>query len=174
MMRTEKPTLRITRWLRSSRQPIPFEAECSSCPNAQFKIPYDKRSYRTPDRDGHFDILQRKFEEHLRSEHANEVASRALRARIRFLTPSEGGKNILPRDGYHPQLKLGDFYTSCYVRRVDGQDDDWFELGKDYEVRLELLFPKDHAGLVPDTGECELYEDNHLVARGWFSNGQRV
>jgi hypothetical protein len=60
-VRTQKPTLRITKWLRSRRRPIPFEAECSACPDAQFKIKYDKRSegpnhgfyapYGPPDRD---------------------------------------------------------------------------------------------------------------------------
>jgi hypothetical protein len=79
-VRTRKPTLRITRWLRSRRQPIPFEAECTACPDAQFKIEYDKRSekgvnfgfyppYGPPDHDRYLNVLQREFEEHLKLVH---------------------------------------------------------------------------------------------------------
>jgi hypothetical protein len=179
-MRTERPTLRITRWLRSTQPAIPIEAECSACPNGQFKIPHDKRSERTqtldgpPDRDRYSDILQRQFEEHLRSDHADKFLGKTLGARIRFLTPVEGGRRTMPRSRNHLQLKLGDLYTSCYVRALDGQADEWFELGKEYDVRLELLFPEHYSSLVPHDGQCELYEGSHLVARGRFLNGQRI
>jgi hypothetical protein len=48
-MRSQKPTLRITKSLRKIQSPgparaIPFEAECTACADAQFKIKYDKRS----------------------------------------------------------------------------------------------------------------------------------
>ena len=83
IVRTTKPTLRITLWLRSRRQPIPLEAECSACAHAQFKIKYDKRSqqgvnhgfyppYAPPDRDRYMNILQCEFEEHLRVAHADD------------------------------------------------------------------------------------------------------
>ena len=86
-MRTQKPTLRITRWLRSRKESIPFEAECTACSNAQFKIRYDKRSelswsvvlsvyppYAPPDGDRYMSVLQRDFEQHLKSVHADEYA----------------------------------------------------------------------------------------------------
>jgi hypothetical protein len=37
---------------------------------------------------------------------------------------------------------------------------------------LELLFPEHYGDLVQDAVECELYEGNHLVARGRFLRGQ--
>ena len=91
-MRTETPTLRITRLLRSRRQPIPFEAECSACADAQFKINYDKRSeggrchglippYGPPDRDRYLNILQREFEEHLKLVHASEGIAKKRKTR---------------------------------------------------------------------------------------------
>jgi hypothetical protein len=176
-MRTERPTLRITRWLRSSQPAIPFEAECSACPNVQFKIAHDKRSERAQpiesphNRDRNADILQKQFEEHVRLNHTDQFLSKSVMARIRFLTPIEGGRKTMPKSGYHPQLKLGELYTSCYVRALDGQEDEWFELGKEYDVRLELLFPEHYASLMPLAGECELYEGNRLVARGRFLSG---
>jgi hypothetical protein len=93
-MRTENPTLRITRWLRSRRQPIPFEAECSACADAQFKIKYDKRSeggrchglippYGPPDRDRYLKILEQEFEEHLKVAHASEGDAKKSKTRPR-------------------------------------------------------------------------------------------
>ena len=74
-MRTPTPELRITRWLRRyERQPIPFEAECTACADAQFKIEYDKRQiYRDPSEmpqsTDYMKKLQMLFEEHLRLVH---------------------------------------------------------------------------------------------------------
>jgi hypothetical protein len=80
-VRTQKPALRITKWLRSPRRPIPFEAECSACPDAQFKIKYDKRSegpchgfyppYGPPDRDRYMEVLKTKFDEHVKLAHSD-------------------------------------------------------------------------------------------------------
>ncbi len=82
VVRTQKPALRITRWLRSRRQPIPLEAECTACAEAQFKIKYDKRSgpfffdRRTPlgppDHDRCRSALQSEFEEHVNLVHPDE------------------------------------------------------------------------------------------------------
>ena len=95
-----------------------------------------------------------------------------MNARIRFLTTAEGGRKTSPRAGtYHPQLKLGDVYSSCFVRTADGQAEE-LELGKEYDIQLELLFPEHYGDFVQDAVECELYEGNHLVARGRFLRGQ--
>jgi hypothetical protein len=81
-VRTKKPTLRITRWLRSRRQPIPFEAECTACSDAQFKIKWDKRSesrsfgrfppFHAPDGDHFKATLERQFEEHMKLVHRKD------------------------------------------------------------------------------------------------------
>ena len=94
-----------------------------------------------------------------------------MKARIRFLTTDEGGRSAPPRSGYHPQLKLGDIYTSCFVKTLFGHEEQCFELGREYEVELELLFPH-YAHLVPETDECELYEGSRLVASGRFLRSQ--
>jgi hypothetical protein len=83
-VRTKKPSLRITRWLRSRRQPIPLEAECTACSDAQFKIKHDKRSETRPfgafppvyaPNGDHFRAtLERQFDEHMKLVHPDEVS----------------------------------------------------------------------------------------------------
>lgn len=74
-MRTPIPELRITRWLRKhGAKPIPFEAECTACADAQFKIKHDKRMEHNPrfeaDADKYLGALQEMFEEHLHLVHS--------------------------------------------------------------------------------------------------------
>jgi hypothetical protein len=84
-VRSQKPELRITKWLRRVRTPgprIPFEAECTACADAQFKIRYDKRSewgdfgtfppFGPPELERYTNVLQRQFEEHLKLVHPDE------------------------------------------------------------------------------------------------------
>jgi hypothetical protein len=97
--------------------------------------------------------------------------SKFVRARIRFLTTAEGGRNTPPRTGIKPQLKLGHIYTSCVIRALSG-DQGELELGKEHEVQLELLFWEHYSDLWRDTGKCELYEGSHLIALGRFLGDQ--
>lgn len=82
MPRTEKPTLRITRWLRRIGTPgpgIPFEAECTACADAKFQIKHDKRNEYgygrllpdPPDSDSYTRRLHEWFEEHLKMVHSD-------------------------------------------------------------------------------------------------------
>jgi hypothetical protein len=79
-VRTKKPTLRITRWLRRVQNAgarVPLEAECTACSDVQFKIKHDKRLEYTgfliqPSHDFNAEILQRQFEEHLKLVHSDE------------------------------------------------------------------------------------------------------
>ena len=84
-MRSQKPELRITKWLRriqSAGQQIPLEAECAACADAQFKIKHDKRREWTnifggigmhnPDRNNCMHILEELFAEHLKLVHPDE------------------------------------------------------------------------------------------------------
>jgi hypothetical protein len=79
VVRTKKPTLRITRWLRrvqAAGPRIPLEAECTACSDAQFTIKHDKRSeysgFHQPNYDSYGRTLQREFEEHLKQVHGDE------------------------------------------------------------------------------------------------------
>ena len=87
-MRTAKPSLRITKWLRRVQTPgprIPFEGECTACADAHFKIKYDKRSevgahgglppYGPPRRELYAEFLERQFAEHLKIAHPDEEAA---------------------------------------------------------------------------------------------------
>jgi hypothetical protein len=97
-MRTQKPTLRITKSLRKIQSPgparaIPFEAECAACADAQFKIKYDKRrecgrgTISGPPADGSMEVLQRQFEEHLKLVHPDEYTAIVKERRERDSVP---------------------------------------------------------------------------------------
>src|SRR5215472_4163608 len=70
-MRTAKPSLSITKWLRttsSAGREIPLQAECTACRNVQFQAPYNPRTpFHQPDRDGFYDWLRDTFEPSLES-----------------------------------------------------------------------------------------------------------
>jgi hypothetical protein len=57
-----------------------LEGECTACPDAQFKIKYDKRQdwggFHVPDHDANSAILQRQFEAHLKLVHPDDEARR--------------------------------------------------------------------------------------------------
>lgn len=63
--------MRVTKW-RGWRSDIPFEAECTACANAQFKVDEsghtDPRLY-TPDRKYYHPLLQDQFDRHFRLVH---------------------------------------------------------------------------------------------------------
>jgi hypothetical protein len=94
-MRTQKPNLRITKSLRKIQSPgparaIPFEAECTACADAQFKIKYDKRSdgrYAMKPGEDSGEILRRKFEEHLKLVHPSEYSAIVKERRERDSIP---------------------------------------------------------------------------------------
>jgi translation elongation factor EF-Tu-like GTPase len=92
--------------------------------------------------------------------------SNTLSARIRFLLPSEGGRSTPAMSGVRPQLKLGEVLTSCVVSSKN--EDQVFELGREYEVTLRLVFPEQYGQLVRFEMPVELFEGSRLVARGEF------
>jgi len=82
-MRTRKPTLRITKRVRrvqTAGPRIPFEAECTACADAQFKIKCDKRAehgchdnrYPPPDYERFMNALKAQFEKHLELKHTDD------------------------------------------------------------------------------------------------------
>ncbi len=85
-LRIQKPTLRITKWLRrigTAGPRIPLEAECTACADAQFKIKHDKSNeygffYRSDyNRDRNLSFLQREFELHLKLIHPDESPAKS-------------------------------------------------------------------------------------------------
>lgn len=89
--------------------------------------------------------------------------SNSVRARIRFLLPSEGGRSTPALCGVRPQLKLGQVFTSCTVA---SNDVEIFELGSSYEVTLTLMYPAEYGKLLHSDTPIELFEGSRLVARG--------
>ena len=90
-----------------------------------------------------------------------------IRASVRFLTTAEGGRVTPPQSGVRPQLRLGKVYTTVLIHGASPTQS--FDLGVAYDVTLELPFWTEVAHLFRPDDACELYEGNHLVARGTWS-----
>jgi hypothetical protein len=91
--------------------------------------------------------------------------SRKFAARIRFVSPAEGGFSRPPLPGVRPQLRVGDVYTSCVVQSKSDQP---FEFGQEHEVTLEILFWDEYGRLFTRETSVQLFDGNRLVAQGEF------
>ncbi len=89
-------------------------------------------------------------------------------ARIRYLTPEEGGRSLRIESGVRSQLRIGRFQNSCVVERVDGEKD--IPAGVDVDVRISILHLGDLELEFGALREVELREGSHLVATGSFSD----
>ena len=86
-------------------------------------------------------------------------------AMVTFLTRDEGGWSQRHWSGVKPALKVKNgTFTSCIVW---GQSEDqMFEPGVEYEVRLELLVWKDYCNEVYSGMPVQLNEGSRVVGRG--------
>ena len=90
--------------------------------------------------------------------------SKHLQASIRFLLTAEGGRLTAPMSGVRPHIKLGEVFTTAIVHSLT--KDEVFELGRDYEVDLEILFWEEYGHLWREDAPIELFDGNRLIARG--------
>jgi hypothetical protein len=88
-------------------------------------------------------------------------------ARVTFLEPEQGGRHTPPQSGYHPQIDAGGEYTSCAIESLN--EETVFEFGKEYMVRLRLLFPEFYRGRFAPGNTYGLYG---LYVRRKPSGGQ--
>lgn len=89
-----------------------------------------------------------------------------VRARIRFRTTEEGGRKHPPVSGVRSQLQLGTVQTSCIVRKLTDEGSELLELGKEYEVSIEILFWEDYRCPLAAGSEIDLCEGSRVVASG--------
>ncbi|HTR40661.1 MAG TPA: hypothetical protein VMH87_03520 [Pseudomonadales bacterium] len=87
-----------------------------------------------------------------------------IKAKVTFLTAEEGGRRSAPMSGVRPQLKVGDQLTSCVVWSAIPEQ--LFELGKEYEVGLELMFWEQCKDLVSTEMPIQLNEGGRIVGKG--------
>ncbi len=87
-------------------------------------------------------------------------------ARIRFLTPEEGGRPTAPSSGVRSQIRLGELQTSCIVEDDSGQAQ--FQLGETVEVHIRVMFPDWVGEAFALLKSVELFEGSRLVATGEF------
>jgi len=90
-------------------------------------------------------------------------------ARIRFLTPEEGGRLTPPASGARSQLELGEFQTSCIVESAAGVD--VLPLGEEVMVTIRILFVDQVADAFAGLTSLELFEGRRRVATGVFLDG---
>jgi hypothetical protein len=92
--------------------------------------------------------------------------SKHFHATIRFLLTSENGRSKPAMSGIRPHIKLGDIFTSCIVRSLNS--DETFELGRDYDVEIEIIFWEEYGSLFHENIPIELYDGNRVIATGAF------
>jgi translation elongation factor EF-Tu-like GTPase len=85
-------------------------------------------------------------------------------ARIKFLSPDEGGRRSPPLSGYHPQLALGNEFTSCVIESLDGET--VFAFHQEHRVSLRLLLPDHYPDAIAGGQSVSFYEGSHLVGSG--------
>jgi hypothetical protein len=85
-------------------------------------------------------------------------------ANIRFLPTAEGGRSTPAMSGIRPHLWLGDILTSCIVHSLTS--DEVFELGRDYNVALEIVFWDQYGYLIREDMPIELRDGDRVIARG--------
>jgi hypothetical protein len=92
--------------------------------------------------------------------------SKAILARLKFLSAGEGGRLTVPRPGFHPQLKLGSAFTSCVVQPAS--DGVGFDFEQVHDVLLHVTFWDQYQPVFAADDPIELYEGSKCVARGAF------
>jgi len=86
-------------------------------------------------------------------------------AKIIFYGPDRGGRTRAPQSGYHPQLRLGDVYTSCVIY-VDDDTDTVFAFDHEHFVRLRLMSPQFYEDRLHVGDTLRWYEGSKQVAEG--------
>jgi hypothetical protein len=95
------------------------------------------------------------------------MRTKTLEARLRFLTSSGGGRSTPALSGIRPHLKLGETLTSCIVRSREAIE--VFDLGIDYDVRIEIPFWDEYGRLFSCDAPVELFDGERLIARGTWA-----
>lgn len=93
-----------------------------------------------------------------------ETMGEVLRARVRFLETAEGGRLTPPADGFRPHIKLGPVLSTCIVHARCG--DTIFELGRFYEVDLDIVFWNEYGYMFQPDCPIELFEGSRLIGLG--------
>lgn len=92
--------------------------------------------------------------------------AKLVHARIRFRKTDEGGRRTSPVTGVRSELRLGAILTSCIIRTLNDGENEVMELGKEYEVTIEILFWEQHPHPLSVGSEIEFYEGSRVVASG--------
>lgn len=85
-------------------------------------------------------------------------------AKVVFVGPDRGGRDTPPRSGYHPQLKVGDEYTSCRIERLG--DEVVFDFDREHLVLLTLLLQPGREVLFSVGSAVRFFEGHHWVGGG--------
>jgi hypothetical protein len=84
-------------------------------------------------------------------------------AKVIFNGPDTGGRRTPPLQGYHPQVKIGDEYASCWIESLTAEHTFAFDV--EHLVALDLLLPEFYADRFALGDEVTFFEGSHLVGR---------
>ena len=95
--------------------------------------------------------------------------SKKMRAEITLTPALEGGFSSPPASGIRPQLAVGDVFTSCVVRSLDGKET--LPLGEPVTVEVEIIFWEEYKGKFTEGMPVVLHDGSRIVAKGHFVEG---
>jgi translation elongation factor EF-Tu-like GTPase len=83
---------------------------------------------------------------------------------VKFLSSDEGGRSSPPFSGYHPQVAVGNEFTSCVIKSLDAET--VFAFDQEHRVSLRLLFPDHYPDAFAVGQVVRFHEGNHLIGAG--------
>lgn len=86
-------------------------------------------------------------------------------AEIVFFGREYGGRETPPMTGIHPQIKIDDYYTSCKMDSIDGEDT--FNFGVHHLVNLTFfVYPELHLPKLYKGFKFNILEGTHCIGNG--------
>lgn len=86
-------------------------------------------------------------------------------AEIVFFGQDKGGRFTPPKSGFHPQVKIGEEFTSCIIHSVE-EGINVFSFNIPYQVKINLMFPQRYSDKLSIGQELFLFEGSKQIAQG--------
>lgn len=85
-------------------------------------------------------------------------------ANIVFFSREHGGRFTPPESGFHPQIQIGEEYTSCKIDRIGYEKT--FSFNMLVKVNLTLLLPEIYFQRLYEGLSFEIFEGAHHIGSG--------
>ena len=87
-----------------------------------------------------------------------------LIAQITFYPFESGGRMAPPLSGFHPQVAIGEYQTSCRVESLSGEES--FNFSTEHKVKITPFFPEIVEGKFEVGVPINIYEGNKRIGSG--------